>query len=243
MVNFIICDDNEFFLMEIYKVVNDFCLNKRINFEIHVFKNYDNNFFDIVKQELDNKVYILDIETPSGNGIDVAKKIRNKDLNSFLIFISSYTAKYINQVVSSDTMFIGYISKRKNYHEELLKKLKKIFKLGFQKNIIRFKDQGIIYTCDMRNIIYIEADSKKRRSIIHTQSGRTEVRLTLKKLMQVLDYRFEYSHRSCIINHEQVFYIDTIVKIIKFKNGTTINLLSDSFIKKIRLQQTQIHFM
>ena len=243
MVNFIICDDNEFFLMEIYKVVNDFCLNKRINFEIHVFKNYDNNFFDIVKQELDNKVYILDIETPSGNGIDVAKKIRNKDLNSFLIFISSYTAKYINQVVSSDTMFIGYISKRKNYHEELLKKLKKIFKLGFQKNIIRFKNQGIIYTFDMRNIIYIEADSKKRRSIIHTQSGRTEVRLTLKKLMQVLDYRFEYSHRSCIINHEQVFYIDTIVKIIKFKNGTTINLLSDSFIKKIRLQQTQIHFM
>ena len=243
MVNFIICDDNEFFLMEIYKVVNDFCLNKRINFEIHVFKNYDNKFFDIVKQELDNKVYILDIETPSGNGIDVAKKIRNKDLNSFLIFISSYTAKYINQVVSSDTMFIGYISKRKNYHEELLKKLKKIFKLGFQKNIIRFKDQGIIYTFDMRNIIYIEADSKKRRSIIHTQSGRTEVRLTLKKLMQVLDYRFEYSHRSCIINHEQVFYIDTIVKIIKFKNGTTINLLSDSFIKKIRLQQTQIHFM
>lgn len=243
MVNFIICDDNEFFLMEIYKVVNDFCLNKRINFEIHVFKNYDNNFFDIVKQELDNKVYILDIETPSGNGIDVAKKIRNKDLNSFLIFISSYTAKYINQVVSSDTMFIGYISKRKNYHEELLKKLKKIFKLGFQKNIIRFKDQGIIYTFDMRNIIYIEADSKKRRSIIHTQSGRTEVRLTLKKLMQVLDYRFEYSHRSCIINHEQVFYIDTIVKIVKFKNGTTINLLSDSFIKKIRLQQTQIHFM
>lgn len=243
MINFIICDDNEFFLMEIYKVVNDFCLNKRINFEIHIFKNYDNNFFDIVRQELDNKVYILDIETPSGNGIDVAKKIRNKDLNSFLIFISSYTAKYINQVVSSDTMFIGYISKRKNYHEELLKKLKKIFKLGFQKNIIRFKDQGIIYTFDMRNIIYIEADSKKRRSIIHTQSGKTEVRLTLKKLMQVLDYRFEYSHRSCIINHEQVFYIDTIVKIIKFKNGTTINLLSDSFIKKIRLQQTQIHFM
>lgn len=243
MINFIICDDNEFFLMEIYNVVSNFCLSKKFNFKIHVFKSYDNNFYEIMHKELDNKVYILDIETPSGNGIDVAKKIRNKDLNSFLIFISSYTAKYINQVVSSDTMFIGYISKRKNYHEELLKKLKKIFKLGFQKNIIRFKDQGIIYTFDMRNIIYIEADSKKRRSIIHTQSGKNEVRLTLKKLMQVLDYRFEYSHRSCIINHEQVFYIDTIVKIVKFKNGTTINLLSDSFIKKIRLQQTQIHFM
>lgn len=243
MINFIICDDNEFFLMEIYSVVSNFCLNKGINFEIHVFKSYNNEFFDIMNKELDNKVYILDIETPSGNGIDIAKKIRNKDLNSFLIFISSYTAKYVNQAVSSDTAFIGYISKKKNYHEELLKKLKKIFKFGFQKNIIRFKDQGIIYTFDMRNIIYIEADSKKRRSIIHTQNGNTEVRLTLKKLKQILDYRFEYSHRSCIINHEHVFYIDTVVKIIKFKNGITTSLLSDSFIKKIRLQQNQIHFM
>ena len=243
MINFIICDDNEFFLMEIYNIISDFCMSKKINFQIYAFRDYNIDFYEIMCKQLDNKVYILDIETPNGNGIDMARKIRNKDLNSFLIFISAYTAKYVNQVVSSDTMFIGYISKRKNYHEELLKKLKKIFKLGFQNNVIRFKDQGIIYTFDMRNIIYIEADSRRRRSIIHTSDGAIEVRLTLKKLKQILDYRFEYSHRSCIINHEQVIYIDTAMKIIKFKNGTMINLLSDGFIKKIRLQQTQIHFM
>lgn len=243
MINFIICDDNEFFLMEIYNVVSNFCLSKKINFKIHVFKSYDNNFYEIMHKELDNKVYILDIETPSGNGIDIARKIRSRDLNSFLIFISSYTVKYIKKVAFSDTMFIGYISKRKNYREELLKKLKNIFKLGFQKNVIRFKDQGIIYTFDMRHITYIEADGKRRRSIIHTLDGTTEIRITLKKLKQILDYRFEYSHRSCIINHEQVIYIDTVIKVIKFKDGTLIDLLSDSFVKKIRLQQTQIHFM
>ena len=243
MINFIICDDNEFFLLEIYNVVSNFCLNKNIGFKIYAFKGYDEEFYKVMNKEMDNKVYILDIETPNGNGIDIAKKIRSKDLNSFLIFISGYADKYINQVVLSDTMFIGYISKRKDYQEELLKKLKKIFKLGFQKNIIRFKDQGIIYTFDMRNIVYIEADSKKRRSVIHSLDGNIEVRLTLKKLKQILDYRFAYSHRSCIINHEQVLYIDTMVKVIKFKNGIVINLLSDSFVKKIRLQQSSIHFM
>lgn len=243
MINFIICDDNEFFLLKIYNVVSNFCLNKNIGFKIYAFKGYDEEFYKIMNKEMDNKVYILDIETPNGNGIDIAKKIRSKDLNSFLIFISGYADKYINQVVLSDTMFIGYISKRKDYQEELLKKLKKIFKLGFQKNIIRFKDQGIIYTFDMRNIVYIEADSKKRRSVIHSLDGNIEVRLTLKKLKQILDYRFAYSHRSCIINHEQVLYIDTMVKVIKFKNGIVINLLSDSFVKKIRLQQSSIHFM
>lgn len=85
----------------------------------------------------------------------------------------------------------------------------------------------------MRSIYFIKADSKKRRSLIFSSSGVTEVRITLKKLKQILDYRFEYSHRSCIINHEQVIYIDTIVKVIKFKNGMTIDLLSDSFMNKI----------
>ena len=136
MINFIICDGNEFFLLEIYNVVSNFCLNKNIGFKIYAFKGYDEEFYKVMNKEMDNKVYILDIETPNGNGIDIAKKIRSKDLNSFLIFISGYADKYINQVVLSDTMFIGYISKRKDYQEELLKKLKKIFKLGFQKNII-----------------------------------------------------------------------------------------------------------
>ena len=243
MINFIICDDNEFFLTEIYNIISDFCINRNINFKIYAFTNYNCDFLEIMKKEIENKIYILDIETPCGNGIDIAKKIRHFDLNSFLIFISSYTVKYINKVVASDTMYLGYISKRQNYKDELIKKLKKIFKLGFQKNIVRFKDQGIIYTFDMRSIICITADSKKRRSIIYTNDGKTEVRTTLKDLKKILDYRFEYSHRSCIINHEQVTYIDTIVKVIKFKNGETTKLLSNSFIKKIKLQQTTIHFM
>ncbi len=29
MINFIICDDNEFFLMDICKVVDDFCNKKK----------------------------------------------------------------------------------------------------------------------------------------------------------------------------------------------------------------------
>lgn len=62
MINFIICDDNEFFLMEIYNIINDFCLSKKINFKIYAFNNYGSEFYDIMRKELDNKVYILDIE-------------------------------------------------------------------------------------------------------------------------------------------------------------------------------------
>ena len=46
MINFIICDDNEFFLSEIFNIVNDFCNKLKINYEIYVFKSYDKNFFE-----------------------------------------------------------------------------------------------------------------------------------------------------------------------------------------------------
>ena len=74
MINFIICDDNEFFLMDICKIVDDFCVKKNINYKIYPFKSYNFEFIKIMDERLDNKVYILDIETPSGNGIDIAKK-------------------------------------------------------------------------------------------------------------------------------------------------------------------------
>ena len=41
------------------------------------------NFYKVMNKEMDNKVYILDIETPNGNGIDIAKKIRSKDFKFF----------------------------------------------------------------------------------------------------------------------------------------------------------------
>ena len=74
MINFIICDDNEFFLLEIYNVVSNFCLNKNIGFKIYAFKGYDEEFYKVMNKEMDNKVYILDIETPNGNGIDITQR-------------------------------------------------------------------------------------------------------------------------------------------------------------------------
>lgn len=233
MINIIICDDNITFLTNLVNTVNEFFQNKQLKYKIHKFNDYDKNFIKIINDEtLENKIYILDIETPTSNGIQTAKIIRRKDFNSKLIYISSYTKKYLEAVSQSDTMYIGYLSKCEDYQKKLKTLLEKIIINGFRIEVINFQDQGCYFNIDMREINYIDTDTKKRKIKIHLPTTTLSINKTLKEMMELLDYRFEYSHRGCIINRENTLYIDTIVKIIKFKNGDTTTLLCPDFIKK-----------
>lgn len=233
MINIIICDDNDIFLKGLIDTVNNFFKNKRLKYKIHPFQDYGKEFIDIVQnQKIENKIYILDIETPTSNGIQIAKIIRKTDLNSKLIYISSYTKKYLEAVSKSDTMYIGYLSKKDDYQGKLKTLLNKIIKNGFRLEVIHFHDQGCFFNLDMREINYIDTDTKNRKIIIHMLTTSLAINKSLKEMIELLDYRFEYSHRGCIINRENALYVDTIVKIIKFKNGDTTTLLSPEFIKK-----------
>ena len=235
MINIIVCDDDNDFLIDLINFIKQFFKKKGLKFKIHAFNNYDDKFISIINNdELENKIYILDIETPKGNGINIARMIRNNDLNSLLIYISGYTEKYLRTVSKGDTMFMGYISKSEDYKHQLQTSLSRILKVGFKIQVIRFKDQGCNFTLDLREINYIDTNTEQRKIVIHTISNTIPINKTLKEFMSLLDYRFEYSHRGCIINRENVLYIDTVVKIIRFKNSDTTTQLSPDFIKNER---------
>ena len=85
MINIIICDDNKKDLTRISKIVKSFFNN--IEYKLHLFNDYDDNFNFIVNSNLENKIYILDIEVNERSGIDAARYIRNKDYKSYIIFL------------------------------------------------------------------------------------------------------------------------------------------------------------
>ena len=73
MINFIICDDNEFFLMEIYNVVSNFCLSKKINFKILAI----DNFTIIVEWYLEQNEEIYDgiYEIKFNNNLEILLRV------------------------------------------------------------------------------------------------------------------------------------------------------------------------
>ena len=86
MINFIICDDDIKFRKKVETAVDKYMMKNHTEYKIYPFDDYNKSFLNIVKQKLPFKIYILDIEAPTMSGIDIARIIRNKDVDSALIF-------------------------------------------------------------------------------------------------------------------------------------------------------------
>ena len=84
-------------------------MNKnKIEFQTHLYNDYNKNFDDIIKSKIPFKIYLLDIETPSGSGIDIARKIRSKDVDSVIIFLTVHE-ELGSTILKNDLMFLSFI--------------------------------------------------------------------------------------------------------------------------------------
>ena len=228
MVNFIICDDNRKDRDKVEQIVDKFMMKNQLHYEKHLFDDYDSNFLKLVKKKIAFKVYILDIEAPSMSGIDVARIIRNRDVNSVLIFLTGHN-ELAETVIRNDFLFLSFINKFDNCEERLINALGECLKiLGVRKNL-RFKDNGILYTIAFDDILYITRDSVDRKCIIKTDYSEFRVNKTLTDMENMVSDAFTRTHKSCIVNLKRVVSINKQHRIITFDDGSETDLISKKY--------------
>ena len=232
MINFIICDDNEKIALDIKEIIDKFMMKNKTEYKTHLFNDLDDNFMKITKEPLSFKIYILDIETPSRSGIDVARSIRKRDVDSVIIFITSHEELGLT-LLKNEIMFLSFINKFDNYEERLITSIKKSLEVLKHKNIIRFEERGVLYTIAMNDILYITRDSVERKCIIKTDYAEIKTYKPLSSIEKLLDSRFMKTHRACLVNKERVAKIDKIRKTILFDNGVVVSLLSEKYRKGV----------
>lgn len=232
VINFIICDDNDKIVLDIKETIDKFMMNNRVEYKTHLFNDLDDKFMKIIKEPLPFKIYILDIETPSRSGIDVARIIRKKDVDSVIIFITSHEELGLT-LLKNEIMFLSFINKFDNYEERLISSIKKALEVLKRKNIIRFEERGVLYTIAMNDILYITRDSVERKCIIKTDYAEIKTYKPLSNIEKLLDNRFVKTHRACLVNKERVVKIDKIRKTILFDNGVVVSLLSEKYRKGV----------
>ena len=232
MINVIICDDNENDKNKIKNIVKNFMNKMRMEFDIYEFNDYNRNFYNIVDKKLPFKIYLLDIETPSASGIDIARNIRKKDVDSVIIFLTGHE-ELGSIVLKNDLMFLSFINKFDDLETRLFNSLTKSLDLLKHKNVVRFNDKNILYTINIDDILYVTKDSFERKSIIITDYGEFKIGKTLSQVIEMLDDRFIQTHRACYINNNRKIKVDRTNKIITFDDGTTVDLLSDKYKKEL----------
>lgn len=232
MINFIICDDVKQYREMVEHIVVSYMMKNKLEYKTHIFKDYDSDFLKIVKSKLSFKVYILDIETPTKSGIDIARLIRNKDVDSVLIFLTGHQ-ELGHVVMKNDFLFLSYINKFDDCEKRLIKSLDKALKMFKIKSVIRFKDNGVIYTIPQDDILYITRDSVERKCIIVTDYSEFHVGKNLAELEEEINDNFVKTHRACLMNTKRILSFSKSQKEVVFDNGMTSDLISTRFDKEL----------
>lgn len=228
LVNFIICDDNKVVNKTVVDITNRVMMKNKLAYKVHTFFDYDTQFRKIMNSSLPSKVYILDIETPSASGIDIARRIREKDVDSIIIFLTSHEELGAT-ILKSELMFLTFVSKFDNYEEGIESSINKALDFLDQKNIIRFYDHNALYTIPSKDILYVTRDSVERKCIMKLDYGEFHLTKSLNQMQQMLDGNFVQTHRACIVNLRRVRKVKISKREITFDNGLTIDLISDSY--------------
>lgn len=232
MINVIVCDDNKKDLDNVVKIVKQYMNKQKIDYNLHTYDDYNKSFYKTSESKLPFKIYLLDIETPSKSGVDVAREIRRKDVDSVIIFLTAHE-ELGNIVLKNDLMFLSFINKFDGLENRLNQSLEKSLDLLNRKNTIRFSDRNILYTININDILYITKESFERKTIIKTDYTEFKVSKSLADIISMLDDRFIQTHRACYINSDRKVMIDKNKKIITFDNGETTDLLSDKYKKGV----------
>ena len=228
VISFIVCEDEEVLLKKYEKEIEKFMMNYDIDYNCYTFDKYDKKFTELVKKDLGFKIYLLDIVTDTGTGLDAARLIREEcdDWSSMIIIITSFP-EYKYEALGKRLMLVDFINKVDNSD----KKLKDAFQICMKNYDNKYKSLKYVYkktayNIEFKTIISIEKEQDSKICIIKTTHGKFYIQGSLNQVLKKLDNRFFKCHRSLAVNINQVESYNRKTNTIRFKNKEESELIS-----------------
>ncbi|MEG0021324.1 MAG: LytTR family transcriptional regulator DNA-binding domain-containing protein [Bacilli bacterium] len=232
MLEIIICDDNDIYVDKVIEVIDDYLLKEKIEYKISKFNDYNQVFYDATYLNNKNKIYILDIETPTGSGIEAARKIRSRDLKSHIIMLTSHE-KSAEEILTLDLFITSFITKNKDTKNRLENVLNYIIKNDIKNDVVEIITKSTNYYFRQQSVLYISRENVSRKTEIVTDNGTYEISKTLIEVRRYFDENFVQTHKSGFVNLKRIVAINKKKKSIKFDTGLEVDLLSLKYKKEL----------
>lgn len=233
MIKIVVIEDDLVQQSIVKEVISKTLFKRNDDIRVEYYTKYNKNLQKVIDDNSIRKIYITDIELASNiSGIQIAKKIRENDWTSEIIFITSHD-KMFETVYRSIYQVFDFIEKYHNMQERLEKDLDIIFKKDFDNDMFvynnRFFDLKIYY----RSILYIYRETNERKLVIVTDTNKFKIGITLTEMLDLLDDRFKQCHRACIINTERVQKYEWNKGYFILDNKERVDMLSKKYKKEV----------
>jgi len=234
VIKFIVVEDDNFDQENFKAILRKLAIKNDKNLEVSYFKKYGKELQKEMDTDLYRKVYIMDIELEGNvSGIEIADKIREKDWDSEIIFVTNHDnlfEKAHRQVLD----VFDFIEKFDNMEKRLENDIQKIINKKVDNGVLKLSGRSVEVEVYMKNILYITRDKEERKSIIYGKEGMCfKVGYSLTELKEKLDSRFVQTHKSCIANKTRIVEKNYSKGYFKLDNGKVVDLLSKRYRKEI----------
>ena len=191
-----ICDDEEIYRVELKTILDKLLAN--IDYDIDTFE--DGRILSEAFSKEPYDLVFLDIEMPAVDGITLAKKIRSKSENVFIVFLTSHieyalegyevnALRYLTKPVDTDKL------------REVLKYV--LDKQGSNSHQIIIKEDGEDILIDINDVIYMESMNQNVRIV--TSRGEHIIRYNISDFEEELkNDGFFRIHRGYLISLSKV---------------------------------------
>ena len=232
MINFVIVDDNKSQRKIISNIILKNMMKNKIDFNIIEFDDYNNSVLNYIKNDNHDTVYILDLELPSGDGIDIARQIRNKYENwiSPIIIITVHTSLYY-EVYKQRLQILDFIGKCECVDKNLSENIDICLKMLNKEKTYRYTYKGIEYTINLNNIDFIQREGRQIKIV--TKDNCYYQNTSINKIKNSLPSNFIVSSKGILVNLKNVEKIDWSILKVFFKDKNEGFLVSKSHKKEI----------
>ena len=234
-MNFIIYEDEKEYITRYRNVIHKMLAPTSLNYKVIEINEYNENSEQKIEKIEGNKIYILDIEVPGKNGLELARKIRKEgDWNSPIIIVTSHeefkTVGYTGKI-----LMLNFISKNSGLEKDLYESLEVALEINMANKSLCYTNKGESYHIPYQDILYIEKSLNDNTCNVITKNSIYLLRKTIIDLEKKLsdDINFVKTHRSCIVNIKNIIQVDFENNIIAFSNKK-IDLISRTHKKNLK---------
>jgi len=233
MIDYIIID-NDINYREVYKdVITKIMFNQNFEYQIHEF-NKTNKIIDSILTKEDNfKIYLIDIcPNTEYYGINIAKKIRENDQASEIIFIGSNDIIF-EPIFNSVRKVYCVIDKINGLKDKLKNEIKTIVDNYISTNKFFPLDKKGYVEITLKDILYIYRETTERKIYVVTSDNKYPVNMSLTESLSKCDNNFKQVHRACIVNTTKISIYNWNENYFILKNGQKVFMCSKKYKDKV----------
>ncbi len=192
MLKIAVCDDEPVMCQQLKLLLSEFLTSQNRPFEISCY----GNGLSLLASPFHYDLIFLDIQLPNLNGVELAKRLRAREFDGILIFVT-ILADYMPDAFEVEAA--DYLLKPidQSHFQRTLKRTLKRMDARWERSLfiqtanwcksVKFSD---IYYCEVRN----------RKIYLHTKHGVIDYYGKMKDLEQQAGSRFIKCHRSFLVN-------------------------------------------